>query len=179
MGENPSHRDRDVTARFHSVRSFSAQPNYQHPHLQNCRYVCIVSTFTKYLHLMNFHFSLKLTYPIILSWDINSGPETRQGSVCLWVLHTFMLKCVLQYSDTFLFETFWGFYLISRMPNHSLHLPALQYPQLPTYLQYQGVQSWIPYTPHHFIYKWVVLYDTKSSSQMQQKYGHRCSPPLH
>ena len=48
--------ERDFTARFHSVRSFSAQPNYQHPQIQKCRYVCIVSTFPNYLHLMNFHF---------------------------------------------------------------------------------------------------------------------------
>ena len=50
------------------------------------------------LHIQSFHID-----------KIKSRLETRWRSVCLWVLHTFMLKCVLQYFDNFLFETFWEF----------------------------------------------------------------------
>ena len=46
--------DKDSTARYHSVRSFSPHPNFWHPHLQNCNYVRIVSTPPKYLKIINF-----------------------------------------------------------------------------------------------------------------------------
>ena len=46
----------DSTARYHSVRSFSPRPNSRYPPLHTYRFIFIVSTLPKYLHLMNFHF---------------------------------------------------------------------------------------------------------------------------
>ena len=80
-------------------------PAYIAPQMQVS---CIVSTFPNYLHVMKFLF-FKFTYPIITYQEINSRLETRRRSVCLWVMHTFMLKCVLQYFYPFLFEIFWEF----------------------------------------------------------------------
>ena len=48
--------ERDSTYLYHSVRSFSPRPNSRDPHLQNFKYVCIIPTFPKYLHLMKFNF---------------------------------------------------------------------------------------------------------------------------
>ena len=77
-GEKPK-SERYFTACFHSVRSFSAQPNYQHPHLQNCKYVCIVYIFPKYQKPTKFHFCPWMYTPdhyILINKEYN-GNETK------------------------------------------------------------------------------------------------------
>ena len=65
------------------------------------------STFVLFLHSQSiytyqtFIFALKYTYQIITHWESNSRLETIRRLVCSGVLHNFMLKCVLQYFDTF------------------------------------------------------------------------------
>ena len=88
-------------------------------------------TFVLFLHPQSiynsrtFIFALKFTYPIIKSWEIkNSIPETIRRSACFWVLHTFMLKCVLKYFETFCLknsENFNSFQFIHTISYTSLH----------------------------------------------------------
>ena len=108
MGENPSQRDILQTFFSHSYLSVPNPTNSIHISRTT-------STFVLFPHYQSIHtsrtfiFALKFTYPIITYWYINSIPETRWGSGCFGVLHTFMLNCVQQYFDNVLFETFWEF----------------------------------------------------------------------
>ena len=100
MGKNPSQREM-LQPVF--TQSYLAVPNT----IISIHSSWTAGTFVLFLHYQSIYisrallFSLKLTSPIITSREIRSRPETRQRSACFGFLHTFALKCVIQYFDTF------------------------------------------------------------------------------
>ena len=130
MGRNPSQRDilqpvftksdisvPNLTTRIHSSRT--------------------ASTFVLFINLQiiytswNLIFDLKFTYKIITPWEIKSRSQTIWRSVFLCLIHTFRLKCLIQYFDTFclkLSENFNSFHFSHTINYTSLHSNITDFP---------------------------------------------------
>ena len=112
MGEKPIQKE---ILQLFFTQSYLSVPN---PTSRIHRSVT-VSMIVLFLHSQSIYTSLTLIfafefkYPIIKSWEGNIRTEERRRLVCFGFIHNLILKCVIQYFDTFLFETFWELSFIS------------------------------------------------------------------